>query len=80
MIDMSWLLQLPVAKQQAYFQGPALKPPPGVVPDFAHPPNQNVMGYAVLILCATVVAVLVTLQLYSRVIYHKKFAIEDGMW
>lgn len=80
MIDMTWLLRLPPAQQQVYFQGPALKPPPGVKPNFTDPPNQNVMGYIILIICAVIVAVLVTLQLYSRIFYHKKFAIEDGEW
>lgn len=77
MIDMTWLLLLPAAKQQAYFEGPALKPPPGVLPDFAHPPNRDPLGFGLLISVSVIAATLVAAQMYSRIFYHKKFAIED---
>jgi hypothetical protein len=77
MIDMTWLLQLPPVKQQAYFDGPALKPPLGVKPNFAHPPNHDQLGFGILISVSIIATVLVIFQMYSRIFYHKKFAIED---
>lgn len=73
---MTWLLQLPPAAQQAYFEGPALKPPLGVKPDFANPPNQNSLGYGVLIAMPVIVTILGSAQIYSRILYHRKFAVE----
>lgn len=77
MVSMSWLLKLPPAQQKAYFEGPALKPPPGVKPNFVDPPNQNTMGYAVLSTQASIVAILVVVQMYSRIVYHRKITIAD---
>ncbi|KAF2726556.1 hypothetical protein EJ04DRAFT_582595 [Polyplosphaeria fusca] len=79
MKDLTALLHLPPAQQEVYFEGPALQPPPGVRPNFTDPPNQNAMGLGVLILCTSIVVLLVTIQLYTRIFYRRKFAIVDGV-
>ncbi|KAJ0108407.1 hypothetical protein J7T55_005384 [Diaporthe amygdali] len=45
---------------------PAMEPPPGVVPNFDNPSNQNTMALAIMSLCLTVTTVTVSLRFYSR--------------
>ncbi|KAK5988233.1 hypothetical protein PT974_12373 [Cladobotryum mycophilum] len=44
---MDGFLNLSPAQQQALLDGPALKPPPGVVPNFIDPPNRTTTGYII---------------------------------
>jgi hypothetical protein len=79
MIDMSWLLKLPPSRQQELLEGPALKPPaPNIRPNFDDPPNYNSLGWGTFTTLPALAAILVAVQLYSRIVYHKKFAVEDG--
>ncbi|KAK2595900.1 hypothetical protein N8I77_013689 [Diaporthe amygdali] len=45
---------------------PAMEPPPGVIPNFDNPSNQNTMALAIMSLCLTVTTVTVSLRFYSR--------------
>jgi hypothetical protein len=76
--DLSFINDLPLSQQLALLNGPALKPPPGVTPNLAHPPNHNEVGYGVLISSAVICTLLVSLRLYSRMFYHRKFDLEDS--
>ncbi|CAI6091643.1 hypothetical protein V2G26_010209 [Clonostachys chloroleuca] len=38
---------LPLEQQEAFFNGPALAPPEGIIPNLEHPPNQNALTHAV---------------------------------
>ncbi|KAI1131672.1 hypothetical protein F5Y10DRAFT_275404 [Nemania abortiva] len=46
-MSLDQLHNLPEAAQQAILNGPALAPPPGIIPNLDHPPNQNALGLAV---------------------------------
>lgn len=62
---------------EALLEGPALQPPPGVIPNFADPGGNHTVGYVVIILGGTLATISVAVRMYSRVII-KKIGIEDG--
>ncbi|CAI6340857.1 unnamed protein product [Periconia digitata] len=76
MIDLSAINALPPAVQQRLFEGPALASPDGIS-QFSNPPNWNSLGYGVAITGIVTVGVLVSVQIYSRLRYHRKFGLED---
>ena len=80
MKDLSGFHDLPLAKQHAMLEGPAMKPPLGTKSNFAHPPNQDTMGLGILIAVTIVATLLVASRMYARVFYHKKMAVQDGEW
>ncbi|PVI04304.1 hypothetical protein DM02DRAFT_586241 [Periconia macrospinosa] len=59
--------------------GPALKPPPGVKPDFSEFTSRNSLAHGVFSASIVVSTILVGLQIYSRVKCYRKFAIEEGI-
>ncbi|KAF2689792.1 hypothetical protein K458DRAFT_384427 [Lentithecium fluviatile CBS 122367] len=71
------LASLPPIWQTAVLEGPALRPPPGVQPNFINPPNQNSLGYALLVICGVVSTMMTGIRLYAKFITSKKFGIED---
>ncbi|KAI0974904.1 hypothetical protein F4678DRAFT_421202 [Xylaria arbuscula] len=54
------------AQQQAILDGPALPPPPGVVPNFTNPSNLETLTYAVLGLCVFLATLFILLRAYGR--------------
>lgn len=78
MKDLSLFHTLSAAEQSALLEGPAMTPPPGVIPNLTNPPNQNDLGYGVTITVAVISGLLVLLRVYVRAFYHKKLEIEDG--
>jgi hypothetical protein len=71
------LTNLPPAWQKAVLEGPAFRPPAGVQPDFTNPPNQNSLGYALLIICGIVSTVMTGIRLYAKLASSRKLGIED---
>lgn len=65
------------AAQAVLLEGPAIRPPKGVVPDFDNPPNQRIVGWIIVPLCSAISSIAMALRLYSRVVVLKKFMIED---
>ena len=65
------------AQKEKFLNGPALQPPPGVVPHFVNPPNRNGLCYSVLILSICVSTIVVFLRMWARIFCVKKFRIED---
>lgn len=59
--------------------GPALAPPPGVVPNFDNPPNNNPLAIGVLSACAAVATICLFLRAYARVLLLRKVQIEECM-
>ncbi|RWA14416.1 hypothetical protein EKO27_g687 [Xylaria grammica] len=59
--------------------GPALDPPPGVVPNFDHPPNENYWGIAADVICSFVVLVVVVLRACAKIFCIKERHIEDWL-
>ncbi|KAJ8131781.1 hypothetical protein O1611_g1846 [Lasiodiplodia mahajangana] len=58
-------------------EAPALKPPSGVVPNFANPPNQNVYAYLALILGVSLASIVALLRVYARLFYLKVVHLAD---
>jgi hypothetical protein len=65
-------------RRDAFLEGPAGKPPPGITPNLLHPPNRTDIAYGTATTAAVVCALLVFVRLYTRVRYRKKIVIEDG--
>jgi hypothetical protein len=71
------LASLPAIWQKAILDGPALRPPPGVQPNFIDPENQNSLGYALIIICAAVSTAMTGIRLYAKLTSLKRLGIED---
>ncbi|KAI0398685.1 hypothetical protein F4802DRAFT_186505 [Xylaria palmicola] len=56
---------------------PALTPPPGVTPNFEHPPNWNTLTYAVVGISITLVAISASFRIIGRWIFSKQFNLAD---
>jgi hypothetical protein len=59
-------------------EGPAAKPPPGVVPNFDNPPNSNQKITILCILAATIGMLFVIMRLYTRIVLLRKIMFEDS--
>ena len=57
--------------------GPAGKPPIGIVPEFQYPPNLVAVFIATTTLCATVAFLAVTIRLYTKQYLMQSRAYED---
>ncbi|KAF2826717.1 hypothetical protein CC86DRAFT_237099, partial [Ophiobolus disseminans] len=68
---------LPLDEQLKLLNGPALKAPPGTTSNLVNPPNLNGVACSVMLSSAIICTLLVSLRLYSRIFYHKKFHLED---
>ncbi|KAI0424248.1 aldehyde dehydrogenase domain-containing protein [Xylaria sp. FL1042] len=58
--------------------GPALQPPPGVVPDFEHPWNLNSVGLLTNALCLTSTLLACSIRVYSKLFCSKKIQLEEA--
>ncbi|PVH98374.1 hypothetical protein DM02DRAFT_468466, partial [Periconia macrospinosa] len=58
-------------------EGPALQPPPGVIPQFDDPPNKTAMGAGLIIACASVCIIIVAVRIYAKAFCSKKMDVED---
>ncbi|KAK8102427.1 hypothetical protein PG984_015573 [Apiospora sp. TS-2023a] len=64
------LLSLSPTEQEAFLNGPGMKPPPNVVPNFENPRNLTYAAYIILIVCITPVAVVVAPTIYTKVAHY----------
>ncbi|KAI3332617.1 hypothetical protein F4824DRAFT_475241 [Ustulina deusta] len=62
-----------------FLEGPALEPPPGVVPNFQHPENHNAPGVFVCIFGLVVSTLVLFARFYARFFYLKKGHVVDFM-
>ncbi|KAK3329250.1 hypothetical protein B0H66DRAFT_17417 [Apodospora peruviana] len=67
----------PPEVQQKILNGPALTPPPGVIPNFIDPANRNGQAIAVIAVCLFFAACVIVLRLYSRLVVTKRMLPED---
>ncbi|KAI2627607.1 hypothetical protein GGR54DRAFT_422816 [Hypoxylon sp. NC1633] len=74
---MAELSALPPDQLAAALEGPALKPPDGVDPNFDHPANQNGLAHGILAVCLSLSTIFLLIRLYIRFIYLRKSYIED---
>jgi len=65
------------AQKEEFLNGPGLRPPQGVVPDFDNPPNRNALGYSVLLLSICVSTIVVLVRTWVRIFCLRKFRLED---
>ncbi|KAI1078775.1 hypothetical protein F5B20DRAFT_192027 [Whalleya microplaca] len=72
--DLSYLSP---AQQAAFLEGPALPPPPGVIPDFDNPSNGNRFSVGIEISCIVVTSVFFTVRLYVSWFVFKKLFLND---
>ncbi|KAF1852051.1 uncharacterized protein K460DRAFT_413528 [Cucurbitaria berberidis CBS 394.84] len=63
---------------EAILEGPALNPPPGVVPNFAYPGGSQSIGYGIVIASSIISTIAVLARLVSSTI-AKKFVLEDAL-
>ncbi|KAF2836640.1 hypothetical protein M501DRAFT_923261, partial [Patellaria atrata CBS 101060] len=57
--------------------GPAMEPPPGVIPNLDNPPNKDAIGYGVFLTCICLSSILVAIRLYAKIICTKLVKKED---
>ncbi|KAI1129660.1 hypothetical protein F5Y10DRAFT_263886 [Nemania abortiva] len=62
---------------QALLDGPALPPPPGVVPNLDNPPNHNDAGLATIIVLLALATIAMGLYAYGRIFHLKRFHVSD---
>ncbi|KAI1272254.1 hypothetical protein F5Y07DRAFT_392111 [Xylaria sp. FL0933] len=62
---------------EVQLNGPALQPPPGVVPDFEHPWNLNSVGRVTNALCLTATILACSIRVYSKLFCSRKIQLEE---
>lgn len=66
-----------MASLEAILEGPGLKPPPGVVPNFVDPPSQSAANVATQSICMILGTVCVFIRLYTRFFIVRSHGWED---
>jgi hypothetical protein len=64
-------------EQKDFLDGPALAPPQGVKPNFHIPPDMNVSILTIIVVCAVVSTLSVTIRVYARVFCLRIIRVED---
>jgi hypothetical protein len=67
------------AQKEQFLNGPALGPPPGVVPNFTDAPNRTALCFGITITCVVLVTFGAIIRLYTRIFCIKKMRVEDCM-
>ncbi|KAI1256205.1 hypothetical protein MGN70_002367 [Eutypa lata] len=76
-MSLDQISHLPPSQQEAFLNGPALRPPPGVIPNFENPPNRLATAYAGVTICLFATTVAVFVRFYFKVFAIKRVNIED---
>ncbi|KAI4089059.1 MAG: hypothetical protein LQ344_005630 [Seirophora lacunosa] len=63
---------------QVLLNGPALPPPPGVIPQLDHPPNLQGTGIAVQIVCLVLSTIALCMRLYTKTRIIRQLAVYVG--
>ena len=66
------------AEKEAFFDGPALEPPPGLESNFDNPTNHNSLVLGVTIACLVLATSSGIIRIYSGVFVKKAVHVEDG--
>ncbi|KAI1489288.1 hypothetical protein F5X96DRAFT_17426 [Biscogniauxia mediterranea] len=67
------------AEKEALLNGPALAPPPNVIPNFENPPNGSDFSIGITCLCITVSLLLVLVRLYVSWFVCRKLYLTDAL-
>ena len=72
-------LSLPMdpATMEKLLEGPGLKPPPGILPNFVDPPSQFERNIAVNSLCLIIATICVFIRAYTRICIMRSYGWED---
>ena len=62
---------------QALLDGPGLKPPPGVVPNFVDPPNLHPIGTVTILLSLIFSTLAVAMRIFTKIRYMKSLVTVD---
>ena len=65
------------ASLQALLDGPAGRPPLGIVPNFQHPSNLDAIVFPTVAICLTTTTLAVLARLYTRLFLLRSIARED---
>jgi hypothetical protein len=66
-------------QREILLNGPALAPPPGVIPNFTDPPSRKDLCVGLAIANISIAALVVGIRLYTKVFCVKKLRLEDCM-
>ncbi|KAI0119751.1 hypothetical protein F4814DRAFT_413144 [Daldinia grandis] len=64
-------------QQENLLNGPALAPPPGVIPNLENPPQHNTGAHALLAICLILTVFALSIRGYSRIFQSKSLQIPD---
>jgi hypothetical protein len=65
---------------EAFASYPAIPPPPGVIPNFVDPENQNLPLFAVASLLLGIMTLFMLNRVYVKTFIVKKYSLDDGNW
>ena len=65
------------AEIKEWWNGPALRPPQGVTPEFLHPPNANLLHIIIVTICFILTTLAVSMRLYTKCRVIRQLLIED---
>ncbi|KZZ89739.1 hypothetical protein AAL_07632 [Moelleriella libera RCEF 2490] len=71
------LADLPPEQQEQILNGPAMAPPPGIVPNYDDPPNHNAIGYGVGAVCLVLACLVFVIRIHCRRRILKVWKMED---
>ncbi|KAI0595989.1 hypothetical protein F4775DRAFT_594784 [Biscogniauxia sp. FL1348] len=74
---LAWIQTLPPYAQEIVLDGPAMLPPPGVIPELDHPPNRNDIGYVTNAICIAALSTVLLIRGYAKLVCIGKVEIED---
>lgn len=79
-MSLDQISHLPPEKQETILNGPALAPPPGVVPNFDHPWNRTTTFYAGISVCLLLVSLAIFVRGWFKCVCLKKLNMEDRVF
>ncbi|KAI0391386.1 hypothetical protein F5Y17DRAFT_460849 [Xylariaceae sp. FL0594] len=62
---------------ESFLDLPALSPPPGIVPDFAHLQNQNALYVSVVVISLALATAACAVRVYSKIAKERRAKVED---
>ena len=74
---MATLSNLTPQQLQAFLDGPALPPPPGVIPQLDHPPNLRTTGIAAQVVCLVLATLALCMRLYTKAAIIRQIVLAD---
>ncbi|KAH7323134.1 hypothetical protein B0I35DRAFT_477021 [Stachybotrys elegans] len=64
-------------EKDEFLFGPAMTPPPGIVPNFEDPPNRTRLGFIITTTCLVITSFFWLVRVYSRLFLLRRVRLED---